>query len=55
MPVTESWEGFVERVLERLHRLHQSGQKADVLILMGRLDRTTGELLPPQLRVTEIG
>ena len=46
------WEGFLERLLERLHHLHHSGTKADILILLNRVSKD-GERLPPRFQVRE--
>ena len=47
----EDWEGFVERVIAHLHRLRH--QKSDLLFLLGRVSKETGEPLPPRLHITE--
>ena len=45
----DSWEGFVERVLYQLQQLRT--QKADILILLGRHSKETGDPLPPKIQI----
>ena len=49
----ESWEGFLERLLERLHTLRAREIKCNVTILMGRRDKDTQALFPPEFQVHE--
>ena len=47
-----TWEEWIERLLERLHRYRQQQRKVDLTILMGRIDPTTGQ---PRVEVREHG
>lgn len=44
---------FIERLLARLHDLLDRGVKADILVMVGRRDRSTGELRFPQMQIRE--
>jgi hypothetical protein len=48
-----SWEEFLERLLERLHEYHRLSRKVDVLIMLGRRNKLTGELEPPKVQIRE--
>lgn len=50
-----TWEMFLEQLLEKLHDLHRKQTKADVLVMLGRTDKQTGEKIPPQVQVREFG
>ena len=54
-PVSMTWEMFLEQLLEKLHDLHRKHTKADVLVMLGRTDKQTGEKIPPQVQVREFG
>ena len=44
---------FLEGLVERLKTILVSGQRFDVLIQCGRIDRLTGAVLTPKVQVTE--
>ena len=46
---------FFEQLLQKLHVLLDNETKADVLVMLGRTDKTTGEKIPPQVQVREFG
>lgn len=44
---------FIERLLARLHALLDQKIKADILIIVGRKNKQTGEELPPRVEIRE--
>jgi len=49
------WEDFIEKLLERIHQIQQSGKKTDLTILFGRVDKETGKRRPPLVHINERG
>ena len=47
------WETFVERLLERLHTYRANKQKVDILIMLNRRNKITGEWEPPKVQIRE--
>ena len=41
-----TWEVFVERLMECFHEVHQTGKRADILVMLNRKDKATGQRLP---------
>ena len=48
-------ESFFAKLIGRLQVLLANHLKADLLILLGRRDKSTGTLLPPQVQVRTFG
>ena len=50
----ESWEAFLERLLERLNDMRRRGVKYNLTIMGGRHDEQTGADATPTFNVQEL-